>query len=114
MKYFNAITDLKSAKAHYRALAKQMHPDRGGSASQFQEMRAEYALLLEDFKEEVENNEQSFSGIYDEILSEMRNLGLTPEQISLIEKTAGRFLTSIVVKNPTAKSIFDTLGKLLG
>jgi hypothetical protein len=46
MKYFNGITDLEKAKQHYRKLAKQLHPDKGGSAVEFQKMQDEYNFLL--------------------------------------------------------------------
>jgi curved DNA-binding protein CbpA len=46
MKYFNSITNLEQAKLHYRKLAKQLHPDKGGSAIEFQKMQKEYRYLL--------------------------------------------------------------------
>ena len=46
MKYFNGITDLEQAKQHYRILAKQLHPDKGGTAFEFQKMQNEYKALL--------------------------------------------------------------------
>lgn len=46
MMYFNGITDLEKAKLHYRKLAKQLHPDAGGTAIEFQRMQDEYRELL--------------------------------------------------------------------
>jgi hypothetical protein len=46
MKYFEGITDLKNAKLRYRTLAKQLHPDKGGTAIEFQKMKEEYKTLL--------------------------------------------------------------------
>ena len=46
MMYFNDITDLEQAKQHYRKLAKQLHPDKGGTAIEFQKMQEEYKVLL--------------------------------------------------------------------
>ena len=46
MKYFNGITDLELAKQHYRTLAKQLHPDAGGTVLEFQKMQHEYNALL--------------------------------------------------------------------
>ena len=46
MNYFNGITDLEKAKLHYRKLAKQLHPDKGGTAFEFQKMQDEYKTLL--------------------------------------------------------------------
>ena len=58
MKYFNDITDLDEAKLRYRKLAKQLHPDKGGIAVDFQKMQDEYKELLLSFqqKHHVDNN----------------------------------------------------------
>ncbi len=46
MNYFLGITDIEQAKLRYRKLAKQLHPDKGGTAVDFQEMQAEYKEFL--------------------------------------------------------------------
>jgi hypothetical protein len=46
MNYFEGITDLEQAKLLYRKLAKQLHPDKGGTAMEFQKMQEEYKSLL--------------------------------------------------------------------
>lgn len=46
MIYFQNITDLEQAKLQYRTLAKQLHPDKGGSASEFNKMQQEYKVIL--------------------------------------------------------------------
>jgi surfactin synthase thioesterase subunit len=46
MKYFNDITNIEEAKLHYRKLAKQFHPDAGGTASEFQKLQEEYKTVL--------------------------------------------------------------------
>jgi len=46
MKYFNDITDLEQAKLKYRKLAKQLHPDAGGAASEFHKLQEEYKTVL--------------------------------------------------------------------
>ncbi len=46
MKYFNGIIHLEQAKQHYRTLAKQLHPDKGGTALEFQKMQDEYKALI--------------------------------------------------------------------
>lgn len=50
MKYFQNITDLEQAKKHYRMLAMQLHPDKDGSAMEFQQMQQEYKALLIGFQ----------------------------------------------------------------
>ena len=39
MNYFQNTTDLEQAKQKYRTLAKELHPDKGGSAIRFQQMQ---------------------------------------------------------------------------
>ncbi|RCW28788.1 J domain-containing protein [Marinilabilia salmonicolor] len=46
MNYFEGITDLEQAKLRYREVAKQLHPDKGGTAIEFQKMQEEYKILL--------------------------------------------------------------------
>lgn len=46
MKYFLGITDIEEAKLRYRKLAKQLHPDKGGTAVDFQKMQVEYKGFL--------------------------------------------------------------------
>ena len=73
MKYFNNITDFEQAKKRYRELAKQMHPDRGGSSEVFQQLQQEYqAVLLRLQKNENTPNNESR-----DILSELGKLAKT-------------------------------------
>lgn len=46
MNYFLGITDIDQAKLRYRKLAKQLHPDAGGTAKEFQDMQTEYKEFL--------------------------------------------------------------------
>lgn len=46
MMYFLGITDIEQAKQRYRKLAKQLHPDKGGTSLEFQKMQDEYRELL--------------------------------------------------------------------
>jgi hypothetical protein len=45
MKYFLGITDIEQAKLRYRKLTKQLYPDKGGTAIEFQKMQTEYKDL---------------------------------------------------------------------
>ena len=76
MKYFNNIADFEQAKKRYRELAKQMHPDRGGSSEAFQHLQQEYQeVLLRLQKNENapgQNNNES-----PDILSELGKLAKT-------------------------------------
>ena len=50
MMYFNGITNLEQAKLRYRKLAKQLHPDAGGIAQEFQKLQEEYNTLVLKFQ----------------------------------------------------------------
>ncbi|WP_088653481.1 J domain-containing protein [Geofilum rhodophaeum] len=47
MIYFKDITNIEQAKLHYRKLAKQLHPDTGGTSQEFQKMQDEYKTTIE-------------------------------------------------------------------
>ncbi len=46
MKYFQGVVNLQQAKLRYRHFAKQLHPDAGGTALEFQKMQDEYRITL--------------------------------------------------------------------
>lgn len=50
MKYFNNINTIEELKSRFFKLAKELHPDNGGSAEEFSAMRAEYEKLFERLK----------------------------------------------------------------
>ena len=71
--YFKA-TDAAELKTEYRRLSFQLHPDRGGSAADFAQMKAEYTERLaniEQSEQKAETIANVASSIYD-ILSVLR------------------------------------------
>ncbi|WP_276484766.1 hypothetical protein [Paraflavitalea pollutisoli] len=46
MKYFSACTTLEEVKKHYKQLALEHHPDRGGDTATMQEINTEYAFAI--------------------------------------------------------------------
>ena len=77
MTHFNNIKDLQQAKLRYRILAKQMHPDKGGSAIQFQEMQKEYRSLLFTLQnKQLVDNEDNEDNDTSEILNELIKLAM--------------------------------------
>jgi hypothetical protein len=50
MRYFNNIQTHAAGEQRYRELAKKLHPDTGGKASEFQAMKAEWDELKIFFK----------------------------------------------------------------
>lgn len=76
MKYFNGITYLEQAKLHYRKLAKQLHPDKGGTGIEFQKMQDEYKTLilrLQQNNEAVINHKRTPSS-ENELINELSKL----------------------------------------
>ncbi len=74
MKYFLGITDIEQAKLRYRKLAKQLHPDAGGTTVEFQKMQQEYKQLLNQvlqYKQTVKNSGVTFEN---ELLNELQKL----------------------------------------
>lgn len=46
MKYFNSCTSIDEVKQHYRILAKEHHPDKGGRTATMQEINSEYSFII--------------------------------------------------------------------
>ncbi len=76
MKYFNNINDVEQAKQHYRTLAKQLHPDKGGTAQEFQKLQEEYksALLQIQENRNVVSSPPQTPSAESELLSELGKL----------------------------------------
>ncbi len=53
MAYFQNITSLVSLKKQYRALAKQHHPDRGGSTEAMQQINKEFEVLFKKWEHDT-------------------------------------------------------------
>ncbi|WP_321413064.1 hypothetical protein [uncultured Desulfobacter sp.] len=63
MKYFLGITHIDQAKQRYRKLAKQLHPDAGGTAFEFHELQTEYKEFLLGLQKEQKVLTPSHKGI---------------------------------------------------
>ena len=75
MIYFKGITDIEQAKLRYRKLAKQLHPDAGGTAHEFQKMEEEYKTTVEQIGQYSNPvNSNSESSPEKELLSELGKL----------------------------------------
>jgi curved DNA-binding protein CbpA len=74
MKYFQNITDLEHAKKQYRKFAMQLHPDKGGSAIEFQQMQKEYKLLLLKLQDYQIITDQQHKQEYNDIIEELSKL----------------------------------------
>jgi len=74
MKYFEGVTDLEIAKHRYRELAKQLHPDKGGSAAKFQRIQEDYKLLLIRIQQNNNSVIRKQPSIESELISELGKL----------------------------------------
>ncbi len=76
MKYFNGTIDLEQAKLRYRKLAKQLHPDKGGTAVEFQKMQTDYKefLLRLHQEEKVVTPSRKSSSEENELINELGKL----------------------------------------
>lgn len=74
MNYFEGITDLEKAKQRYRELAKRLHPDKGGTANEFQKMQEEYRLLLMGLQQNRKGVTRNQTSPESELLSELGKL----------------------------------------
>lgn len=50
MKYFENVNTIEELKSRFFKLAKELHPDNGGNATDFSAMRSEYEKLFERLK----------------------------------------------------------------
>jgi len=74
MTYFQNITDFEQAKLRYRELAKQLHPDKGGSGTEFQRMQEEYKNLLIQLQNGQNAVSHPTSNQENDLLSELSKL----------------------------------------
>lgn len=107
MNYFQDITDLEQAKQRYRTLAKELHPDKGGSALRFQQMQEEYkTLLLELQRKQVAPTGQS-NPQQSDIMAELGKLA----KVLIQKQVPQRYLQEQIKKSqsPIEKGLFSKL-----
>lgn len=51
MKYFTNVSTIEELKQQYKKLAKELHPDHGGTTEQMQELNKEYTDLFNKYKD---------------------------------------------------------------
>ncbi|MCT4586431.1 MAG: hypothetical protein N4A71_01270 [Carboxylicivirga sp.] len=112
MTYFINITNIEQAKLRYRKLAKQLHPDKGGVAVEFQRMQDEYKRLL--IKLQQSNN--AVTNLHqpspeNELLSELGKLAKV-----LIKKQVPQYYLRQkmqTTESPLKKGLFSDIADLL-
>jgi hypothetical protein len=109
MKYFDNINDFEQAKQHCRKLAKQLHPDKGGSPAQFQQLQMEYQAVLLKLKNNEVNNNVSANG--SEIMNELGKLAKTFIKSQIPQQYLKNRMDKS--KTPLEKSLYSGIIKVL-
>nr|WP_321453098.1 hypothetical protein [uncultured Carboxylicivirga sp.] len=116
MKYFLGITDIDQAKLRYRKLAKQLHPDKGGTAVDFQKMQAEYKELLLRLqkKQKVVTPSRKDTSEEKELIYELGKLAkvLIKKQVPQNYLRQKMLKTESALKKGLLNNIFDLLERL--
>lgn len=113
MKYFNDIADIKQAKLLYRKLAKQLHPDAGGTAHEFQNMQNEYKCVLQNLQQNpgIVSNPSSAPSPENELLSELGKL----TKVLIKKQVPQNYLRQKIktTDSPLTKGLFGDIVDLL-
>ncbi len=113
MKYFLGITDIEQAKLSYRKLAKQLHPDKGGTAVDFQEMQAEYKEFLLSLQQKHRHvaSQQQTSLAEKELISELGKIA----KVLIKKQVPQNYLRQKIqsTESPLKKGLFANIVNLL-
>jgi hypothetical protein len=113
MNYFNGITDLEQAKLHYRKLAKQLHPDKGGNVVEFQKMQNEYKTLLQQLQQKykVVTPPPKAASAENELISELGKLA----KVLIKKQVPQTYLRQKMqtTESPLKKGLFGNIADLL-
>ncbi|HAF27787.1 MAG TPA: hypothetical protein DCG75_01955 [Bacteroidales bacterium] len=107
MIYFQNITDLEQAKLRYRKLAKELHPDKGGSALNFQQMQEEYKTLLLNLQNKQVISSPQTSQQSNDIMAELGKLA----KVLIQKQVPQKYLQEKIKKSqsPIEKGLFSKL-----
>ena len=111
MKYFNNITNFEQAKQQYRTLAKKIHPDKGGSHIDFQEMQQEYQALLLNLKQKDSNTYTNNTQEKTNVLNELRELGKNLLKSQIPQQFIKKKIQDS--QNPYEQLVYKEINKLL-
>jgi hypothetical protein len=112
MNYFLGITDIDQAKLRYRKLAKQLHPDAGGTAVEFQKMRNEYQSLFLKLRQSSNTlNVPKQVSLERELISELGQI----TKVLIKKQVPQNYLKQKIkaTQSPLKKSLFSNLVDLL-
>jgi hypothetical protein len=111
MRYFDSITDFEQAKQHYRKLAKQLHPDKGGSPAQFQELQKEYQAELYKLQNKESHNNNNAPQANNEIIDELGKLAKNLLKTQIPQRYLEQRMTNS--KSPLEKNLYLGIIKFL-
>lgn len=84
--YFDDTKDIGSARSRYRELAKELHPDTGGTDKSFAQLRKEYEELLVRLGNEKATGPQPTASIADKLKKIAKGLAVTQVPQGLLKE----------------------------
>jgi DnaJ-class molecular chaperone len=109
--YFIDVTNLEQAKLRYRKLAKQLHPDTGGKAIEFQKMQNEYKTIVKSLQQNCTNVNGKRKQSTPDGFS--YNEYTEADMFDLLSKLASRLIEKQVPQNYLRQKIKTTNSSLL-
>lgn len=110
--YFENLSTEEEIQARYKELVKEMHPDRGGTTEDFQELQREYEEALEEVRyrspflnEEYINLAKGIAGVF------KAKKPTTYNKVAKVAAAAPIFL-EMIGGNRTTKNISKFIEKL--
>ncbi len=89
-KYFKMVKTLTEADELYRTLAKEHHPDKGGSNEIMSEINVEYAQVIKDIEFPAKETK-----IETQMKRKRKRIRMTKETEMELKETGGNFAKSI-------------------
>lgn len=99
--YFSNCHTAEECKARYRELSKKLHPDKGGSSSDFQQMQEEYEARLRELLGGSRPNSIEYGKLVKHLLDILK-----------ITKPDYYELVQLFGKNPTVTLVSQLIGEL--
>jgi hypothetical protein len=114
--YFSACHTADECRSRYRELAKQLHPDKGGNASDFQRMQEEYEKRLAELIKGTRTNSIEYNRLVTALLEILKIT--KPEYYQFVKvfgnhPTAGMISELVSMLFPKQKNTVSEILKLL-
>ena len=109
MTYFQNINTLEQAKIRYRILEKQLHPDKGGYITLFQQMQQEYKAILQKLNREQRPEFNQTISINSDVIDEIGKLAKV-----LVKKQVPQTYLKKKMQNSKSKLEKDLYSEIIG